>query len=194
MYERKDAFYRKAKSSGLRSRAAFKLDDLARGLVRPGSRLVDLGCWPGGWLQVAARMVGPAGKVVGVDLVALPPLPESNVAVIVGDASDAAVQEKIRAALGGPADVVLSDMAPKLTGIRDVDQTRCEETSLTAIRLASDLLRPGGNFVCKIFMGPGYERIVAEARSRFQTTATRRPDASRKSSSELYLVARGLSE
>ena len=82
-------------------------------------------------------------------------------------------------------------MAPKLTGIRDADQARAEELALAAVAIARELLRPGGNFVCKIFMGPSYDRIVSEVRSSFQTTATRRPDASRKGSSELYLVAKG---
>lgn len=190
-YQRKDAYYRRAKSDGLRSRAAFKLDDLARGLVRPGDRVVDLGCWPGGWLQVAARIVGPGGRVVGVDLVELPPLGLENVRTIVGDASDPRVRDAIRGELGGPADVVLSDMAPKLTGIRDRDQARAEEIAETAIAIARDLLRPGGHFVCKVFMGPGFERLVSEVRSSFETSATRRPDASRKGSSELYLVGRG---
>jgi 23S rRNA (uridine2552-2'-O)-methyltransferase len=190
-YQRKDSYHRRAKSEGLRSRAAFKLDDLARGLVRPGDRVVDLGCWPGGWLQVASRIVGPGGRVVGVDLVEIPPLGLANVRTIVGDASDPIVRQGIRDDLGGPADVVLSDMAPKLTGIRDRDQARAEEVADAAIAIARELLRPGGHFVCKVFMGPGFERLVSEVRSSFQTSATRRPDASRKGSSELYLVGRG---
>jgi 23S rRNA (uridine2552-2'-O)-methyltransferase len=190
-YQRKDSYHRRAKSEGLRSRAAFKLDDLARGLVRPGDRVVDLGCWPGGWLQVASRIVGAGGRVVGVDLVEIPPLGLANVHTLVGDAADPIVREAIRDELGGPADVVLSDMAPKLTGIRDRDQARAEEVADTAIAIARELLRPGGHFVCKVFMGPGFERLVSELRSSFQTSATRRPDASRKGSSELYLVGRG---
>lgn len=190
-YQRKDAYYRRAKSDGLRSRAAFKLDDLARGLVRPGDRVVDLGSWPGGWLQVAARIVGPGGRVVGIDLAELPPLGLDNVSTIVGDASDPRVRDAIRGELGGPANVVLSDMAPKLTGIRDRDQARAEEIAETAIAIARDLLRPGGHFVCKVFMGPGFERLVSEVHSSFETSATRRPHASRKGSSELYLVGRG---
>ena len=179
MYERKDSYYRRAKTSGMRSRAAFKLDELARGLIRPGNRVVDLGSWPGSWLQIASRIVGPNGRIVGVDLVEPPILGLDNVRVVVGDAMAADVQEAIRRELGGAADVVLSDMAPKLTGVRDQDRARVEELALGAISIARSLLHPGGNFVCKIFMGPSYDRIVSEVRGTFQTTATRRPDASR---------------
>ena len=175
----------------MRSRAAFKLDELARGLIDPGNRVVDLGCWPGGWLQIASRIVGPRGRVVGVDLVEPPGLALENLRVIVGDASRPETLVAIRHALEGPADVVLSDMAPKISGIRDRDQAEAETLALAAIAGAREILRPGGNFVCKVFMGPSYERIVSEVRALFQTTATRRPDASRRGSSELYLVAKG---
>jgi 23S rRNA (uridine2552-2'-O)-methyltransferase len=191
MYERKDSYYRRAKANNMRSRAAFKLDELARGLIKPGDRVVDLGCWPGGWLQIASRIVGPRGRVVGVDLDEPQILRLENLRVVVGDAFAQETRAAIRRELEGPADVVLSDMAPKLTGIRDTDQARAEELALHAIDVAGELLRPGGNFVCKVFMGPSYERIVSEVRSSFQTTATRRPDASRRGSSELYLVAKG---
>ena len=191
MYERKDSYYRRAKTNGMRSRAAFKLDELARGLIKPGDRVVDLGCWPGGWLQIASRIVGARGRVVGVDLAEPEVLGPDNVRLVIGDITNADLRAALDRELDGPADVVLSDLAPKLTGIRDTDQARAEELALQALQIAHDLLRPGGSFLCKVFMGPGYEGIVSRVRQYFETTATRRPDATRKGSSELYLVARG---
>src|SRR5437868_14643980 len=115
MYDRKDAFYRKAKSAGMRSRAAFKLEDLDRRLLRAGDRVLDLGCWPGGWLQVAARRVGDRGRVVGIDRKPLEPLHLANVHIIEGDVTAENTVEALRRALGGPADVVLSDLSPELS-------------------------------------------------------------------------------
>src|SRR3954467_11345297 len=119
MYERKDTFYKKAKREGYRARSAYKLIELNQEVhfLRPGMRVVDLGSWPGGWVQVAAEIVGRSGKVVGIDLVALEPLPFPQVTLLQGDATDPVQQERILASLGGLAEVLLSDMAPKLSGI-----------------------------------------------------------------------------
>lgn len=191
MYERKDRYYRQAKAEGLRSRAAFKLEDVARDLIRPGDRVVDLGAWPGGWLQVAARRVGAAGRVVGVDLRPIAPLGLRNVCTIVGDAADPQTLAQVREALGGPADVVLSDMAPALTGVKTHDQARAEALVREALAAARVLLRPGGRMVCKLFMGPGYGRLVAEIEGVFERVSVTRSQATRKGSAELYAIARG---
>ena len=192
MYQRKDSFYRKAKAAGLRSRAAFKIDELARGVVRAGDRVLDLGAWPGGWLQIISRLVGPRGLAVGVDLVKIAPLGLANVRVIQGDVSDPATLVEIRGALAGAADVVLSDMAPKLSGIRDRDRARAEELARLAFGVARQLLRPGGSFLCKLFMAPDLRPFLEEVRSSFEEVSTMRPEASRKGSAEIYLIARGL--
>ena len=134
-YHRKDVYHQRAKREGFRSRAAYKLADIQRRerFLQHGARVVDLGCWPGGWLQVAARAVGAEGCVVGVDVRALDaPLDEMNVRFLEADLTDPDVATRVRAALGGPADVLLSDAAPKLTGIRDTDRAR-EEALLEAI-------------------------------------------------------------
>lgn len=190
-YDRKDRFYRKAKSEGLRSRAAFKLEDLAGPLLAPGARVVDLGCWPGGWLQVAAARIGPAGRVVGVDVVAPPDLGAANVRTLEADAQDPSTTARIRQELGGPADLLLSDMAPKLTGIRDRDEARSSDLVRTALAAARELLRPGGALVVKIFMNGEYRALVDEIRTSFAEVATRRSEATRKGSAELYVVAKG---
>jgi len=129
VYERKDTFYKKAKREGYRARSAYKLIELNREfrLFRPGMRVVDLGAWPGGWVQVAAALVGQTGKVVGIDLVALEPFSFSQVTLLQGDATDPVQQEKMLVALGGSADIVLSDLAPKLSGIKEVDEARSME-------------------------------------------------------------------
>ena len=191
MYRRKDSYYRRARETGLRSRAAFKLEEVGRRLIRRGDRVVDLGSWPGGWLQTASRLVGESGLVVGVDLRALDPLHLGNVRVLEGDVREESTRGRIREALGGAADVVLSDMAPKLTGIRDRDEAAAEELRDLALGVARELLRGGGSFVCKVFMGPGYKPFLEEARRSFARVDATRPDSTRKGSAELYVIATG---
>jgi 23S rRNA (uridine2552-2'-O)-methyltransferase len=192
-YERKDAFYRRAKREGLRSRAAFKLDELQRQhrLMRSGDRVVDLGCWPGGWLQVAGAAVGPRGRVVGIDLAPIEPLASENVVALSGDLTEAGVDARILEALGGPADVVLSDAAPKLTGVRATDRAR-EEALLEAIEtLIPKLLRPGGTLVAKLLDAPESQAFVSRLRRRFASARVTKSQATRKGSSEKYLIANG---
>jgi 23S rRNA (uridine2552-2'-O)-methyltransferase len=191
MYQRKDRFYRKAKAQGLRSRAAFKLDDLDRRVLRAGDRVVDLGCWPGGWLQVAARRVGESGRVVGVDVRELEPLGLANVRVIRADVREEGTAEQILRALGGSADVVLSDMSPQLTGIRERDEANAAELVRTALAIAQKTLRPGATLVCKVFMNSDYPAMLAEARRRFAEVTATRSHATRRGSAELYWIARG---
>jgi 23S rRNA (uridine2552-2'-O)-methyltransferase len=193
VYERKDAFYKKAKREGYRARSAYKLIELNREfrMLRPGMRVVDLGSWPGGWVQVAAELVGPTGKVVGIDLVALEPLSFAHVTLLQGDATDPAQQERILAVLGGPADAVLSDMAPKLTGVREVDEARSMELCRAAFRCAQTLLRSGGMLLLKVFMGPEHRALLAELRPVFTSVKTTKPEASRKGSAETYVFATG---
>jgi 23S rRNA (uridine2552-2'-O)-methyltransferase len=194
VYERKDAFYKKAKQEGYRSRSAYKLLELNREFhfLKPGDRVIDLGAWPGGWVQVAAGSVGPAGKVVGIDLVKLDPLPLANVTLVQGDATDPLQQEKLLMLLGGPADVLLSDMAPKLSGIREVDEARSIDLCRAALTCAPALLRLGRSLLLKVFMGPEHKVFLAELRAAFATVKATRPEATRKGSAETYVLASGL--
>jgi 23S rRNA (uridine2552-2'-O)-methyltransferase len=191
---RKDRFHQRAKREGYRSRAAYKLAEIAdrHALIRSGARVVDLGCWPGGWLQVAAERVGPSGRVVGVDLAPIdPPLQLANVIAIAGDFSEARVLEEVLAALGGPAQLLLSDAAPKLTGVRDADRAR-EEALLEAVAAALPrLLAPGGDLFCKLLDSPEADAIVRRIGKAFRESRTLRPEATRKGSAERYLLARG---
>jgi 23S rRNA (uridine2552-2'-O)-methyltransferase len=191
MYRRKDALYRKAKAGGLRSRAAFKLEDLDRRVLRPGDHVLDLGCWPGGWLQVASQRVGSEGRVVGVDIRRLEPIAAANVRTVQGDIAEPETIGAIERALEGPADVVLSDLSPPLSGIRDRDEARASDLVRAALAVAERVLRPGGTFVCKVFMNSEYAKLLEIVDRRFADVSATRSRATRKGSAELYLIARG---
>ena len=153
--------------------------------------MVDLGSWPGGWLQVASREVGPKGRVVGVDLAAMDPFNNENVVAIRGDLSEASVQQRILESLGGPADVLLSDAAPKLSVVRATDRAR-EEALLEAIETAIPaLLRSGGDLLVKLLDCPEADAFAKRLRERFQSCKTVKLAATRKGSSERYLIGRG---
>jgi len=193
-YERKDSFHQRAKREGFRSRAAYKLQEIQRrtSVLRRGQRVIDLGCWPGGWLQVAAQEVGPGGRVVGVDLAAIdPPLEFANAIALTGDLSQPIVIEAVLAAVGGRAQVLLSDAAPKLTGVRATDRAH-EEELLAAIESAlGELLRPGGSLVLKLMEGPEAQAVEQRLRARFASARSLRPDASRKGTTERYWIGTG---
>lgn len=189
-YERKDAHYRRARAEGYRARSIYKLAELDRRyrILRRGDAVVDLGAWPGAWLQLALERVGAEGRIVGVDLAAIEKLPAPNVALVVGDVRDPATADIVLERLGRRADVVLSDLAPKLTGIRATDEARSEELNATTLALLPRLLAASGRFIMKTFMKPGFEATLRETRARFAEVRTTRPDATRRGSSELYVV------
>jgi len=193
-YDRKDHFHQRAKREGYRSRAAFKLLEVQKSqqLLRPGQKVVDLGCWPGGWLQVAAEAVGPNGRVVGVDRAAIdPPLENENVIAFCADLTQPGVAKELIERLGGLADVVLSDAAPKLSGIRAADQAR-EGALLEGVEaLLGGLLRAGGSLLVKILEGPEAARVDRRLRGEFETAKSLTTGASRRGSSERYLLGRG---
>ena len=192
-YQPKDPFYRKAKKEGYRSRAAYKLLEINRRykLLRPGNRVVDLGAAPGGWIQVAAELVGAKGIVIGVDLNPIVPFAEKNVLLLQEDISKPETALKINALLGGAADCVISDLAPHLTGIRDADVARALELFRYARDLAVRILAPGGNFLAKTFLAQETNGLVAELKPHFFSISRTRPEATRKASSEIYIVAQG---
>lgn len=195
-YERKDAVYRRAKREGFRSRAAIKLEEIDRvfSLLRPGQRVVDLGCWPGGWLQVCADRVGPRGRVVGVDVAHTEEVERPNVVVLTSDVYDESLAGRVAEALGGPADLVLSDLAPKLSGIAASDSARHAALVHRALDLARAWLAPGGIFLAKLFMDAEYQELIRDIRATFSTVKSRKLDTTRKGSSELYVCGRGLKE
>ena len=193
IYQPRDRFFKRAKREGYRSRAAYKLLDLQERhrVLRPGAKVVDLGAAPGGWLQVAAKIVGASGRVIGVDLQEVEPLPERNIVLLHGDAASAEVQGKIREELGGQADAVISDMAPKLSGIRDADIAHAVELNELALRLALNLLKPGGVLLFKAFMSAEVHELTAALKRNFSAVQRTKPEATRQGSSEFYFVAQG---
>lgn len=188
-----DRYVKRARAEGMRSRASYKLDEIAGRdrLFAPGMLVVDLGAAPGGWSQVAARGIAPGGRVVALDSLEMPGL--AGVTVVQGDFRDAdAVEALERALAGGKADLVLSDMAPNLSGIPATDQARALELAELARDFASKHLKPQGNFLVKLFQGAGFEEFVKGLRRQFRTVAVRKPEASRSRSREVYVLAKGL--
>ena len=193
-YDRKDHFHQRAKREGVRSRAFYKLEEFNRAhrLLARGNRVIDLGCWPGGWLQCAAAAVGPKGRVVGVDRAAIePPLEDANAVAFTADLEDRDLVARLRSELGAPrCDVLLSDAAPKLTGLRDVDRA-AEERVLEAVEsLLPELLREGGSLLLKILEGPDAQIVDQRIRKRFERAKTVKAKATRKGSRERYVLAR----
>jgi 23S rRNA (uridine2552-2'-O)-methyltransferase len=192
-YRRKDVYHRRARAAGYRARSAYKLAELDERyrLLHRGDAVVDLGAWPGGWLQVAVERVGRDGIVVGVDTVAIEPLPASNVRLLTGDVRDPTTIGEAAALLGRFADVVLVDLAPKLTGIRDTDEAHVGELVAATLSALPVLLRPGGRILMKLFMGAGYDAAIGSLRASFADVMVTRPGATRQGSAELYAVAQG---
>lgn len=190
-----DPYVRKAKAEGWRSRAAYKLLDLDEkfDLLKPGGRVVDLGCAPGGWLQVAVKAVKPekksAGKVVGIDYLHVPAVPGAQ--ILEKDFLDEDAPDALKALLGGEADVVLSDMAAPTTGHRSTDHLRIIALAEAALDFAEDVLAPGGAFVCKVFAGGAEGELLARLKQEFEVVKHAKPKASRSDSAEKYVVATG---
>jgi 23S rRNA (uridine2552-2'-O)-methyltransferase len=186
-----DPYVAEAQKRGLRSRAAFKLielDDKYR-LLRKGARVLDLGAAPGGWSQVAAERVGPQGRVLAVDILEMDPLP--GVQVMRQDFMAEDAPEKIRAALNGPADLVLSDMAAPTIGHSRTDHLRIMALAEAAYEFASEVLAPGGAFLCKLFQGGATKDLLDLLKRDFEQVRHVKPPASRADSAEIYVVATG---
>ena len=190
----KDEYYNKAKQQGYRARSAYKLQQLdeTAGLLGEGRTVVDLGAAPGGWLQVAAERIGERGRVVGVDRQSIEPLadPAPAVEYVRGDITEEDTADRVREAVGGEADVVLSDMAPNMTGEYDLDHARSVHLARQALSVAEDLLGAGGDLAAKVFDGRDLDDLQADMEGEFEYVRQVRPDASRDASSELYLVAK----
>jgi 23S rRNA (uridine2552-2'-O)-methyltransferase len=190
----KDRYYNRAKQEGYRARSAYKLQQLdeTAGLLGEGRTVVDLGAAPGGWLQVAAERVGQRGRVVGVDRQSIDPLddPPAPVDYVRGDITDERTIERLRETVDR-ADVVLSDMAPNMTGEYDLDHARSVGLARDALGVATDLLEAGGDLAVKVFDGRDLDALQADIEADFEYVRQVRPEASRESSSELYLVAKG---
>ncbi len=189
---RSDVFVKRAAQAGYRSRAAYKLAEIddRDSIFAPGQIVVDLGAAPGGWSQVAAARTGPGGRVVAMDLLAMEPLP--GVEFIPGDFHQAETLARLEAVLAGRAvDLVLSDMAPNISGIRAGDQARAMALAELALDFADTHLVAGGTLLVKVFQGADYPAFLAAMKRRCRSTKVRKPEASRRKSAEHYLLGRG---
>jgi 23S rRNA (uridine2552-2'-O)-methyltransferase len=185
---RKDQYRKLAKDQGLRARSAFKLRQIndSYHILKKGNKVIDVGCAPGGWLQIATRLVGHTGKVVGIDLKPVEPVP--GAIVMLGSIEDEELMSRISSILGGRADVLLSDLAPNVSGVWDVDHARQISLTQTALRFAQNVLKEGGHAVFKVFEGDMLNDLKAELRQNFGKVQLSKPSASRQESSELYAV------
>ena len=193
-YDPRDRFFEKAKREGLRARSAYKLDEIQRRMriLRPGARVLDLGAAPGGWCQIAAREVGQRGSVLGIDLEPIPPLPPP-VLTWVTDAFAPELLSRLRKEGGAPFDVVLSDLAPRTTGVRGTDEARSIELAERALALAAEVLKPSGTLVVKLFMGGEFESFLRRFKQHFGQVKVVKPEASvARASKEVYLVGQKL--
>ena len=187
-----DVYVRRSQEEGYRSRASFKLLEMQEQdrLIKPGMTVVDLGAAPGGWSQVAATLVGSKGKVIASDILPIDSLP--GVDFLQGDFTEQDVLERLLGMLNeNVADLVISDMAPNMSGMRDIDLPRVMYLAELALDLARTVLKHGGGFLVKVFHGEGYENLSSELKISFDSLKVRKPKASRARSSEIYLLAAG---
>lgn len=187
-----DPYVKRAHEEGWRSRAAFKLEEIQKSdrLLKPGMTIVDLGAAPGGWSQYAARWLDGKGRVIALDVLDMPAIP--GVEFIQGDFNDDTALGQLKALLGGAkVDLVMSDMAPNMMGIADVDHDRSMQLVELAEDFAAQALRPGGDLLLKVFQGRGFQPLVARLRKSYETVKLRKPKASRSRSPEVYVLARG---
>lgn len=184
-----DKYVQQAQELGYRSRATFKLLQIQQKdkLIKPGMTMVDLGAAPGGWSQIAAVLVGVKGRVIALDILPMEPL--ANVEFIEGDFREPEVLAQLERLLNGKCiDLVISDMAPNMSGDDSIDQPRIMLLAELALEFATEHLRPGGNYLVKIFQGSGFQEYVQQMRTLFNKVVVRKPDASRSRSSEVYLL------
>lgn len=187
---KRDHYRKRAKEEGYRSRAAYKLSQIndKYHIIRAGNSVVDVGCAPGGWLEVASQLVGPRGLVVGVDIVPVRPVGK-NVKILQDDVSSQGFLQRLRESFGkGKADCIIADLSPKLSGIWDMDHFRQVELCQTVVDLYPEILAPEGSTVLKAFQGDELVSLIKRLKSSFSRVEISKPDASRKESSEVYLV------
>jgi 23S rRNA (uridine2552-2'-O)-methyltransferase len=188
-----DDYVKRAQQQGYRSRAVFKLKEIndKDRLFSPGMTVVDLGAAPGGWSQFAAQQIGPNGAVVALDILPMEPLNINNVSFIQGDFREQTVLENLLDTLSDrPVDLVISDMAPNISGNKVIDQPRVMYLAELAVDFAARSLRPGGDFLVKVFQGEGFDTLLKNLRGTYARVAVRKPQSSRARSAELYLLAR----
>ena len=189
--KKREHFYKEAKRQGYRARSAFKLKQIQKkfNVLEDGNIVIDLGAFPGGWSQVTKEFVGESGTIIGIDLLRIAPI--NGITFLQGDMTERSSLQKIKEIVGNKkADVILSDMSPDISGNYSVDQARSIYLCKKAVNVAESLLDVGGNFICKVFEGEDLNELIFEIKQKFKTVKIFSPVASRKSSSEVYIVAK----
>ena len=195
-YNRKDIHYQKAKETGVRSRAYFKLQELNQKckLIKPGYKIVDLGAWPGSWMEYAAKKTGPKGHVTGIDLVEIEPLAGKNTTLLQGDLYKEETIAEVAATCPQGFDLLMSDMSPKLTGIKESDHAQSAGLAELAIYIASKTLKSGGNLVIKVFKSGDTDELIRSHRKYFTKLQRVGLKSTRKTSNEFYIVGFGFKQ
>ena len=192
--DRKDYYYRKAKKEKYRSRASYKLKQINAKykLIKKGDKVLDLGAAPGGWTQVARELVGSNGLVVAVDLQEIKSFENENIMILQGDFTEAKTLERIKN-ISQSYDVIISDASPKISGVWDIDHFRSIELCENVLKIAEEVLKPGGNLLVKVFQGSEIDNFIKKVRKSFKYVKVTKPKASRKKSSEVYVIGKGFS-
>ncbi|RLG58569.1 MAG: 23S rRNA (uridine(2552)-2'-O)-methyltransferase [Candidatus Hydrothermarchaeota archaeon] len=188
----KDYYYKKAKKEKYRSRASYKLKQINAKykLIKNGDKVLDLGAAPGGWTQVAREVVGSNGLVVAVDLQEIKSFENENIIILQGDFTEAKTLERIKD-ISQSYDVIISDASPKISGVWDIDHFRSIELCENVLKIAKEVLKPGGNLVVKVFQGSEIDNFIKKIRRSFKYVKVTKPKASRKKSSEVYVIGKG---
>lgn len=188
----KDYYYKKAKKEKYRSRASYKLKQINAKykLIKNGDKVLDLGAAPGGWTQVAREVVGSNGLVVAVDLQEIKSFENENIIILQGDFTEAKTLERIKD-ISQSYDVIISDASPKISGVWDIDHFRSIELCENVLKIAKEVLKPGGNLVVKVFQGSEIDNFIKKVRRSFKYVKVTKPKASRKKSSEVYVIGKG---
>jgi len=189
--KKREHFYKQAKKAGYRARSAYKLKQIQKkfNILKQGNTVIDLGAAPGGWSQVAKEIVGEKGTIIGIDLSSIKPIP--GITFLQGDMTDqSSIQEIENLLCEKKADAIISDMSPDISGNYSIDQARSIYLCEQALKTAEQILKPGGNFVCKAFTGEDLENFVKTINEKFNSVKRYNPTASRKSSSEEYIIAK----
>ncbi len=189
---RKDHYFKKAKQEGFRARSVYKLFEINKkyNLIKKGDKILDLGCCPGSWSQAASKITGNRGIVVGVDI--LPVKEIEGVRFIQGDMTESKTLEKIKS-VSDKFNVILSDMAPKTTGIKELDHNKSIDLNEKALEIAEEILVENGNFLCKVFQGGFFPEFLNKVKEKFKFVKSFKPESSRKESKEIYIIAKGFS-
>lgn len=189
--KKKENYYKMAKKEKYRSRASYKLLQLNKKfkIIKPRDYVVDLGAAPGGWSQVALDIIGDEGMVIAVDLQRIRPFEQTNFVQITGDFTEKETIDKIEETLPWNADVLLSDAAPKLTGIKDIDQLKSIDIAENVLKISDSILKIGGNLIIKLFQGEGFEDFLKKVKKKFKNVKTTKPPSSKKGSIEMYIIA-----